>query len=241
MAGIGTIDSGQAAADVALREPRQRRTREQWDRVLDAGVQLLEEGGYEAFTIAALCRRGEVPPRALYARAATKDGLFLAVYERGMSRVLADQAAFAEPDGWAGDDMSRISQAVNLLVKIFSDNAAFLRAVVLISGAHPEVQRRGASYRQELGDIFAAALPPIVVTSPHPDARQAHDFCFSLIFSALVVRTAYGPGFGVPGDVSAMTRELVTMAQRYLRPGAQPEKTSDKTPIRAVQATLSTT
>jgi len=51
MAGISPVDSGLPSADLAVREPRQRRTREQWERVLDAGVRLLEEGGYEGFTI----------------------------------------------------------------------------------------------------------------------------------------------------------------------------------------------
>ena len=68
-----------AAADdtgpesLAIRPPLQRRSREAWTRVLDAGVTLLEEGGYEAFTIAAVCASARVPPRAIYARAASKD------------------------------------------------------------------------------------------------------------------------------------------------------------------------
>ncbi|MEV5354955.1 hypothetical protein [Streptomyces sp. NPDC052693] len=38
--------------DLAIRQPRQERTRQAWARILDAGVALIEEGGYEAFTIA---------------------------------------------------------------------------------------------------------------------------------------------------------------------------------------------
>src|SRR3954469_18227028 len=101
MPGIRPRDT---AAVLAVREPRQQRTREQWARILDAGVELLEQGGYEAFTIAALCERAAVPPRALYARADTKDGLFLAVYEHGMSRVLADHAVFTDPVRWRARD-----------------------------------------------------------------------------------------------------------------------------------------
>ena len=94
------IQPADTTADLAVREPRQQRTREQWARVLDAGVELLEESGYDGFTIAALCERAGVPPRALYARTDTKDGLFLAVYEHGMSRVLADHEVFADADQW---------------------------------------------------------------------------------------------------------------------------------------------
>jgi hypothetical protein len=52
--------------------------------------------------------------------------------------VLAGHEVFAEQDRWnLDDDQRRVEQAVRYLVKIFIDNAALLRAVALISGAHP--------------------------------------------------------------------------------------------------------
>jgi AcrR family transcriptional regulator len=203
--------------ELAVREPRQRRTREQWDRILDAGVQLLEDDGYEGFTIAALCARAGVAPPALYARAATKDALFLAVYERGMSRVLADHHVFAEPDRWHLEtDPQRVEQAVRYLVQIFLDHAAFLRAVVLVSGAHPEVRRRGEAYRSAISELFTSVLTPLEPNPLHSDQGAAREFCFSLVFSAMVLRTAYGPGFGPAGDADVLTNELVTMSHCYL-------------------------
>src|SRR3954454_23905368 len=88
------------AADLEIRPPRQQRSREGWNRVLDAGVALLEEGGYDAFTIAALCERAGVAPRAVYARADNKDALFLAVYEHGAQRLRAEHAVFADDARW---------------------------------------------------------------------------------------------------------------------------------------------
>ena len=40
-----------------VRPPKQQRSRQAWNRVLDAGVSILEDGGYDAFTIAAVCER----------------------------------------------------------------------------------------------------------------------------------------------------------------------------------------
>lgn len=213
MAGIDPIDGSMREPGLTVHEPRQRRTREQWRRILDAGVELLEEGGYEAFTIASLGQRAGVPPRALYARVATKDGLFLAVYEHGMSRVLADHRAFAEevPAG-DGGPAKGIERAVRFLVTLFSDHADFLRAVVLISGAHPELRHRGEAYARELGELFAATL----VTGRSGPEGAPVDFCFSLLFATLVLRTAYGPGLGPSGDEEELCREMVTMARRYL-------------------------
>ena len=113
MAAIRPDDDERGASELAVRAPRQRRTRDQWERILDAGVRLLEDGGYEAFTIAALCERAQVPPRALYARVDTKDELFLAVYEHGMRRLRASEQVFSDPDRWQRDDYPRrIERAV---------------------------------------------------------------------------------------------------------------------------------
>ena len=90
------------ASSLEVRPPLQRRSREAWQRVLDAGVELLEEGGYPAFTIAAVCDRAQVAPRALYTRVDTKDALFLAVYEHGIARVRADHAALIDESPGAG-------------------------------------------------------------------------------------------------------------------------------------------
>jgi len=210
--GVGNLD---------VRAPRQRRTREQWDRILDAGVALLEEGGYEAFTIAALCERAEVPPRALYARADSKDALFLAVYEHGMQRVLASEQVFDEREPWDAPVHQRLERSVRGLVDVFADNAEFLRAVVLISGAHPEVRRRGEVYRQAVSRRFTASLGRPAPPSASGSTRE-REFCFDLVFSAMVVRVAYGPGFGPAGDLGELTSELVTVAHRYLRVDPSP-------------------
>ena len=93
-------------ASLAIRPPRQERTRQAWSRVLDAGVALVEEGGYEAFTIAAVCERAQAAPRALYDRTTSKDALFLAVYEHGMSPIMADHEVFTRDD--AGPALTRL-------------------------------------------------------------------------------------------------------------------------------------
>jgi AcrR family transcriptional regulator len=205
---------------LAIRPPLQRRSREAWSRVLDAGVSLLEEGGYEAFTIAAVCARAQVPPRAIYARAASKDALFLAVYEHGMAHVRAEHALLAEGEGWRGLAPAEVAErAVREVAGIFTRHAALLRSVVLISGVHPEVNRRGALYSRELGDAFTALLLREGAGTGQPDPEAAVWTAFNAVFAALVLRTAYGPGFAVPAaDEETFTETLAAMVRYYLFP-----------------------
>jgi len=186
--------------------------------VLDAGVAILEDGGYEAFTIAAVCSRSGVAPPAIYARTSTKDALFLAVYEHGIARMRDDQLVFTDAERWAGlapDQLVRA--AVAEMTGISLRHARFLRSVVLISAAHPEVRRRGSVYSTELGERFAAMLRPVHGLVTHPDPEAAVRACFGTLFAATVIRVAYGPGFATPPvDDGTFTAELGETAARYL-------------------------
>jgi AcrR family transcriptional regulator len=203
---------------LAIRPPLQQRTREAWSRVLDAGVALLEDGGYEAFTIAAVCQRAHVAPRAIYDRAASKDALFLAVYEHGLQRVRDDNQQFTDNSRWQGFPApALIDQAIHELAAIFHRHTAFLRPVVLISSVHPEIYRRGAIYSRELGDQFTTLLLHIREQITQPDPETAISGLFNTVFSSLVLRTMYGPGFATPADDDhTFVTTLSAMGQRYL-------------------------
>jgi AcrR family transcriptional regulator len=210
---------------LTIRPPRQERTRQAWARVLDAGVTLLEEAGHEGFTIAAVCERAQVPPRAIYDRAPSKDALFLAVYEHGMARIKADHAVFSDPAHWHGlDAAALVEAAVRELAAIFSRHQALLRAVVLISGVHPEVYRRGSAYVRELGDQFTALLRSVAapVTHADTDVDTVLKTCFTTVFSAFVIRVAYGPGFAADAvDDATYTSQLARMSSSYLVSGVR--------------------
>src|SRR4051812_21123097 len=206
-------------ADLEVRPPKQRRSREAWNRVLDAGVAILGDGGYDAFTIAAVCQRAQVAPPAIYARATSKDALFLAVYEHGIGRLRGEQEVFDAPDPWVGlTPAELVRRAVAEMVGISLRHQRFLRSVVLISAAHPEVRRRGARYSQELGERFAAVVLLARDAIRHPDPVAAVRSCFGTVFAASIIRVAYGAGFATPEPVDdeSFVADLGETAVRYL-------------------------
>src|SRR4051794_40549781 len=91
-----------ATTESAIREPQQARSRATWRRVLDAGLELLEERGYAGLTVGALCARAGATPPSVYARAGNKERLLLAIYEHAMERI---DAASIDPDDPAWHDL----------------------------------------------------------------------------------------------------------------------------------------
>ena len=212
----------QATADAAaldVRPPRQRRSREAWERVLDAGVSILEEGGYPAFTIAAVCARAKVAPPAIYARTTSKDALFLAVYERGIARLRQEQGDLAADPRWEHlAPAELVRAAAEKTVGILLRHRRFLAPVVLLSADHPEVRRRGSLYSAELGEQFARVVLRARDDVRHADPPAAVRACFGTLFAAAIIRVAYGPGFATsaPVDDETFVADLGETAVRYL-------------------------
>jgi hypothetical protein len=134
-----------------------------------------------------------------------------------VARVRADQAALADPGrrhGLAADQLA--DQVVRQVAAIFFRHAAFLRPVMLVSAAHPEIRRRGSSYGRELGDLVTAALMHARDDIDHPDPETVVRGAFNTMFATLVMRIAYGPAFVTPADDEAFLANLSTMTRRYL-------------------------
>ena len=207
------------AADLEIRPPKQRRSREAWNRVLDAGVSILEDGGYEAFTIAARLRAGrgraagDLCPhhqqgRSLPRRLRTRHP----APARGAAGLLRQQPMGRPVRG------RLVRAAVAETVGMFLRHERFLRAVVLTSASHPEIRRRGSRYSQELGNGFARVVLRVADAITLPDVETAVHSCFSTVFAASVIRVAYGPGFARPMPVEddAFIADLAETAVRYL-------------------------
>lgn len=206
-------------ADLRVRPPMQERSRAAWNRVLEAGVAILEDGGYEAFTIAAVCVRASVAPTAIYARTTSKDALFLAVYEHGMVRLRAEQAVFADTARWTGlAPAALVRSAVAEMVGLSLRHQRFLGAVVLISAAHEEVARRGSRYAGDLADGFTKVVLMAGEAVTHADREAAVRSCFGTVFAATIIRVAYGPAFATaaPVDDDTFVANLGETAARYL-------------------------
>src|SRR5437773_9448223 len=107
------------SSEPLLRPPQQRRSRESLERALAAGIELLEEGGYEAFTITEVAKRAKVSVGSLYGRFQSKDGLFHELQARALEAIEADQDALLERDWSDLDADALVRAAVEAAAEVF--------------------------------------------------------------------------------------------------------------------------
>src|SRR4051812_38975958 len=112
-----------------LRPPLQNRSRASLERVLEAGQRLLEEEGWEGFTVQEVSRRAKVSIGSIYARAPSKKALILAVYDRAFEEIAeANAAALAPQEHWDGlDARELIVGATHEMAKQMLDFEPILR------------------------------------------------------------------------------------------------------------------
>jgi AcrR family transcriptional regulator len=186
------------------RAPKQRRSRESYDRMIEAAIELLKEGGLGALTLAAVSRRSHVSIGSIYCRVDGKDallrevqGIVLQQMEREfallVSRVRRKQLALRE----------LVPTLVSELAHYLRRHSGLLAAFIQQGDRDPRVEEAGRkSYAQTIMD-FNLVLLERKSEFRHPDPEHAATTVFSVVYSALgrfLGLNAGAPGHGGAGE-----------------------------------------
>ena len=206
-------------AEPQIRPPLQKRSQESLERVLQAGLELLQEAGFEGFTLQEVSRRAKVSIGSIYARASSKEALILAIYDREMERIAAEQeriAAASRREGLSSREL--VETLVREMAEIMLGHAASLRVFMHRSAIDPEIWRRGSERSHVLANVFETSLLEHADELSHPDPELAIDVTYRFVYAALARRITHGPHFESPRETSdeELVRELATAAADYL-------------------------
>jgi AcrR family transcriptional regulator len=126
--------------------PNRRGTRSR-EAVLDAAERLMAEQGYEAASVAALVEEAGIPASSIYHYFGSKEGVLLAVMERGAERFFAE---LPDLDRRLGSQREHLRALVDLVATTLDRHPAFLRILVVMAAqpvdagegeVHPVVNR----------------------------------------------------------------------------------------------------
>jgi AcrR family transcriptional regulator len=98
--------------------------------VLDAAESLMAEQGYDAATVAALVQRAGISPSSIYHYFGSKEGVLLAVMERGAERFFE---ALPDIDRRAGSQLEHLRLLVDAVASTLTRHPDFLRILVVMA------------------------------------------------------------------------------------------------------------
>jgi AcrR family transcriptional regulator len=201
-----------------LKAPQQARSRAAFERVLEAGADVLREGGFEAFTIAEVSRRSGVSVGSIYERA-NKEGLFLAIHARWTDAISAEQDELLlalEDRDLAPEPLVR--EAVAAVAKVFGDHGELMHVFMLRASLDDTIRERAAEASARNAQTFERLLLRHREAIAHADAELAVDVAFRLVYSTFARRIMRGETFESRRQVAwdELVRELGEVCVRYL-------------------------
>lgn len=211
-----------SVSEPAVRPPQQRRSRASFDRVLDAGADVLREHGVDGFTLQEVSRRAGVSIGSIYGRVASKDDLVLAIYDREMERIAERQRrieADSQREGLSGRAL--VETLVRDMAELMLSESATLRVFMQRAASDPVIWQRGAERSHVLAEVFETALLEHRDELAHPDPVVAIDVAYRFVYCTLARRITHGPTFESDHELSdeRLVTELATAAADYLLAG----------------------
>ena len=204
------------ARDTAEVTPNRRGARSR-EAVLDAAERLIAEQGYEAATFSALGGEAGIPASSIYHYFGSKEGLRLAVRERGAERFFA---ALPDFDSRLGSEQEPLRALVESVASTLDRHPNFLRILVVMA-AQPvhagegDVQRVVNRVRERALQRLREQMHIVFALDPDGDvADHLARFTLAVFDGAFVAQQAHPQvTLGellehLPAALTAVRREL---------------------------------
>ena len=212
--------------DPTVRPPKQRRSQESLERVLVAATKLLEEKGFEAFTIQDVSQRADVSVGAIYARFGSRENLLRAVHLHAMESIRTMQATVSSADGQGRDARAVIAAAVSMVAQVFRQNERLLSAFMHLGAVDDEIAKRGSDSSIELAKQFEDTILHHRAEITHADPEKAVDVAFRMAYCTFARQVMYGSSFESDRPIAwdELVDEVGAACAAYLLQPAPPKR-----------------
>ncbi len=165
--------------------PKQKRSQETLDRLLDAIESIFAAGGgLEEVSIAEIARRAEVSVGAFYARFKHREAALYALHERFCLEATRTADDALVPARWQGVPMAVIARAVaGFLAEEYAARPGLRRAVLLLNASDERVRARSKEVSGHVAARIHGLLAAHADEITHPDLLLAADVIHRMLFS----------------------------------------------------------
>ena len=204
------------------REPKQARSRQSFEKTIEAALALLEERGNDEFTLADVSARSGVSIGSIYARFEGKDDLVSVAHGRKMDDIDAVSSHLFESLPTHPEDglQAIVREAMDKTIEVLRRYADILRPFMLRATNDETISQRGAASHAILAGNFAAVL------RQWPGGylgQDEIDWCFNVAYSVVARRLGLGSTMEGSGKLEwpEISEKLAGMVTSYLMASLQ--------------------
>lgn len=209
-----------------FRPPKQRRSREMMERILEAAELCIREDGYESLRMADVARRAEASVGTVYSRFPDKLALLRTIQDRLHQRIEPAFLEEMERERERGGTLEEAAERIfGRLARHFLDerelfSTFFTRAVfdpILRGGG----QKANLARRLAIAEALLAHRDEI----GHPDPKLAIDMAYTTCLALIRGRLLWGSAAQISGPFSdeVLVTETVAVVTAYLKQRRAPE------------------
>ena len=208
--------------DTKSREPKQARSRQSFEKTIEAALALLQERGSDEFTLADVSAQSGVSIGSIYARFQSKDELIRVAHGRKMDDIDAVSNHFFESLSISPNaGLESVAQAaVDRTIEVLRRYADILRPFMLRATQDETISNRGAASHALLAKNFSDVLNQW----PEGFLQEADvDWSFNVVYSVVARRLGLGSTMEGSGNFGwpEIAEKLAGMVASYLLAGHQ--------------------
>lgn len=201
-----------------IRPPQQRRSQESLERVLQAGFELLQERGFDGFTLQEVSARANVSIGSIYARVPSREALIKAVYERAMVWTEEQSEPIEQAARRPGTTREQIEAIVTEMGTQMLTHGDVLRVFMRQAPLEPWILERAAEKSKGTCEVFTQAILEHRDEIRQDDPELAVDAAWRMVYNTTARRITHGASFESPRPLSdtQLVNELARMVSDYL-------------------------
>lgn len=201
-------------------KPKQARSEETLDRLLDAAEALIKANGLAKVSIAAIASEAGSSVGGFYSRFKDKDELLRTLHEREQRRFQRSLVEIVDPEVWVEQPLSvMIERALQLFFSRLEGRQKLAAAFLESAARKPKQWRHAVEFRQSVVESFGKLLALRSNEIRHPDPPQAIRFAIHLVLATVDQRALFaqvnGPDAATLSDTE-LREELTRTLRRYL-------------------------
>ncbi len=207
-------------ASSPVREPKQQRSRQSFEKALDATVSLLAERRSDAFTLAEVAQLAGVSTGSIYGRVESKTDLIRAAHLRETERIWQVQRTMFGADGDPAPESleAAVTHTVRVTAELLRTEAPVLSPFMRIGSDDPVIYAQARPAYEDMHDRFCAALLAQSSGIGHADPGRAVEWTYRVVYSVLARWLGLGsaPEAAGEGDWEQVLADLSAMVGAYL-------------------------
>jgi len=202
-----------------IRPPRQLRTQQSLERLLDAAELLLRDKDFEDIPVSEIALRAETSVASFYRRFKDKNALLHGLHQRFFDEALATADMALDGQRWEGANIREIlGSVIPFLIEVIQQQEMLQRAVYRLALSDAAMRERSLRLRRYvlggLSDLLLARRAEV----RHPDPETA--IAFGLVQAGALVTECYVTGMRdpslFPANDDLIAEQLVQSLCSYL-------------------------